>query len=205
MTRPDRWGGAHAAKALCGQGNGIYGRLMADEGVYNYRSKYGVYRCEGMSDAQAKKACIERVTLTLSKLPCWADLDDETYRQKMVSMCVDITNEAAEVRRREGRSVLGMARVLRYHPHHRPDKYARSSAPMIHCQCRADRERFLDSYRFFAIGYREALKRLREKVGPTFFPKGGIPPGFPDPKAIDTMLLSLGGIPPSGVFVIDPG
>ena len=71
---------------------------------------------------------------------------------------------------------------------------------MIHCQCRAGRERFLAGYRFFAICYREALKRLREKVGPTFFPKGGIPPGFPDVSSFDSALFPLGGIPPSEAF-----
>jgi hypothetical protein len=203
VTRPDRWGGAHAAKALCGHGNGIYGRFMEDEGVYNHRSKYGDYRLEGMSDADARKACIEKVTLKLSKLPCWADMGDEAYRQKMVSMCVEISREAAEVRREEGRSVLGMARVLRYHPHHRPDKVARSPAPMIHCQCRDARKHVILGYRLFAILYREALKRLRAAVGPRFFPKGGIPPGFPDPEAIDTVLFPPGGIPPSDGYLAD--
>ncbi len=203
VTRPDRWGGAHAAKALCGHGNGIYGRFMEDEGVYNERSKYWDYKLDGMSDADARKACIEKVTLKLSKLPCWADMGDEAYRQKMVSMCVEISREAAEVRQEEKRSVLGMARVLRHHPHHRPETVARSPAPMIHCQCRDSSDRFLLSYRIFAAACREALKRLRARLGPTFFPKGGIPPGFPDVSIFDSALFPLGGIPPSEAFLAD--
>ena len=202
VPRPDRWGGAHAAKALCGQGNGIYGRLMEDEGVYNHRSKYWG-RQEGMSDADARKACIEKVTLKLSKLPCWAHLSDEEYRQKMVSMCIDISSEAAEVRQEEKRSVLGMARVLRYHPHHRPETVAKSPAPLIHCQCRESKERFHLRYRAFAAACREAMKRLRARLGPTFFPKGGIPPGIPDVSIFDWALFPLGGIPPSDGYLAE--
>ena len=72
---------------------------------------------------------------------------------------------------------------------------------MIHCQCRESKERFVLNYRAFAAACREALKRLRGRLGPTFFPKGGIPPGFPDVSSFDSALFPLGGIPPSEAFL----
>ncbi len=177
VTRPDRWGGAHAAKALCGQGNGIHGRFMEDQGIYYNRTLCDTLKRGGMPASRALKESTEKVTLKLSKLPCWAEMSDDEYRNQMVSICTEITREAAQVRREEGGKVLGMARALRYHPHHRPDKTDSSPAPMIHCSCPNFRALFIEGYRAFVECYREAMSKLQDALGPVFFPYGGIPPG----------------------------
>ena len=178
VTRPDRWGGAHAAKALMGCGNGVHGRFLEDQGVYIDRTLLDALKHKPIPKAQALKMCSKPVTLRLSKLPCWAEMSDEAYRQEMVALCRNISDEAARVRRDENRSVLGMARVLRYHAHHRPEKTANSPAPMLHCCCPTFRAFFKEAYRAFSDAYRQAMSALHKKLGPVFFPDGGIPPGY---------------------------
>ena len=48
---------------------------------------------------------------------------------------------------------------------------------MIHCSCPNFRALFIQGYRAFVEGYREAMSKLQDTLGPVFFPYGGIPPG----------------------------
>ncbi len=169
VTRPTRWPGAHCAKALC------EGR--ADVGVWVDRTELRRLRFNSKP--------IERVTesnastyyrVRLDKLPCWAKLSDEQYRGLIVCLCKDIAEQAALKRRADGGQVVGVKRLLRFSPHHRPDKIEKSPAPPVHCRDGSFRFWFIEAYRSFVDGYRWAYRRLGQMLGGDDFPPGGVPP-----------------------------
>ena len=74
----------------------------------------------GLTETNAEKL----YTLQFSKLPCWGDLTDEEYRERIRELCREIADEAAARREQTGDTVVGVKRILRYSPHHRPKKLA---------------------------------------------------------------------------------
>jgi hypothetical protein len=115
--------------------------------------------------------------LTLSKLPCWQDLSDEQYRQRIRQMCAKIADDAELARQESGAKVLGVKAVLRSDAHHIPDQIDRSPAPPVHCTDRAARRLFLEAYRRFCDAYRCATAMLRQGIEVFQFPEQGIPHG----------------------------
>ena len=169
VKRPELWPGAHAARALCGD--------MADRGIWIDRTRLdALKRRVSYTYQQALTECTSTVTLTLSKLPCWAHLSDDEYRHKINAMCREISDEAFEVRRNEGIGVIGIKRLLRYSPHHIPDSLDRSPAPKVHCSCPEFRAALFSAYRNFVEAYQRAVDALRAGLHPVLFPEGGIPP-----------------------------
>jgi hypothetical protein len=171
VTRPERWPGAHAAKALCGS--------MTDRGLWINRTKLDALKRRAGSDERLSlQACTEHVTLRLSKLPCLSHLTDVEYQTQMKAICRDISDEAAEDRRQNGLSVLGVKRLLRYSPQHVPERMDKTPAPPVHSCCPDFRIQFKAAYRDFVDGYREALQALSGGLLTPLFPQGGLPPGY---------------------------
>ena len=167
VVHPARWPGAHCARALC------EGR--ADHGVWVDRTKLRLLRTRASQKrpvAQADATTHYRVRL--DKLPCWTDLSDAQYQQRIREMCHDIRQQAVLERKLTKRPVLGRKRVLRMSPHHRPDQINRSPAPAVHCRDRGFRQWFIDAYRSFVAGYRAACKRLGALVDQCDVPPGGM-------------------------------
>jgi len=171
VTRPERWPGAHAAKALCGS--------MTDKGTWINRTKLDALKRRAGSDKRrCLQDCTEHVTLRLSKLPCLSHLTDGEYQTHMKAMCKDISDDAADERRLTGASVMGVKRLLRYSPRHVPVKMDRTPAPKVHSVCPEFRAQFNTAYMDFVDGYREALQALHSGVLEPLFPEGGLPPGY---------------------------
>ena len=171
VTRPERWPGAHAAKALCGS--------MTDRGLWINRTKLdALKRRAGSDEKRCLQDCTEHVTLRLSKLPCLSHLTDVEYQTQMKAICRDISDEAAENRRQDGLSVLGVKRLLRYSPQHVPERMDKTPAPKVHSCCPEFRAQFKAAYRDFVDGYREALQALNRGLLTPLFPQGGLPPGY---------------------------
>jgi hypothetical protein len=72
--------------------------------------------------------------------------------------------------------VVGVKRLLRFSPHHRPGGIEKSPAPPVHCRDRKLRFWFLEAYRSFVQAYRWAYRRLGLLGGEDDFPPGGVPP-----------------------------
>ena len=165
VTRPERWPGAHAAKALCGS--------MTDRGLWINRTKLdALKRRAGSDEKRCLQDCTEHVTLRLSKLPCWSHLTDFEYQTQMKAICRDISDEAAHDRRQNGLSVLGVKRLLRYSPQHVPKRMDKTPAPKVHSCCPEFRAQFKAAYRDFVDGYREALQALNRGLLTPLFPQG---------------------------------
>ena len=171
VTRPERWPGAHAAKALLGN--------MTDVGLWINRTKLDALNRRVNSDYERNlKASSHEVTLKLSKLPCWSHLTDAEYRLQMKAMCREISETAAVERKRTGTSVVGTKRLLRYSAHHIPEMLANSPAPLVHSACSEFRAAFKLAYGDFVAAYRDALQKWATGAGRPKFPEGGLPPGY---------------------------
>ena len=170
VSRPTRWPGVHCARALC-EGRSDVGVWVDRTALRRLRRKAG---SRWVSEAEATV----HYRVHLHKLPCWAELSDEEYRVAIVGLCRDITEEAALERQRTKVPVVGVKRLLRLSPHHRPDRVAKSPAPLVHCRDRDLRFWFRRVYRAFQEAYHAAHRQLslvldREALD---FPPGGVPP-----------------------------
>jgi hypothetical protein len=115
-------------------------------------------------------------TVTLSPIPCWANLSPELYRARIAAMVESIESEAARARERDGSSVLGVAAILAYDPQHRPGSLARSPAPRVHAATRAARKAFYEIYAAFVSVFGDASELLRRGDRSAPFPVGSFPP-----------------------------
>ncbi|HET9227321.1 MAG TPA: hypothetical protein VFR31_11685 [Thermoanaerobaculia bacterium] len=118
-------------------------------------------------------------TVELSQLPCWRHLSPERYRELIAGLIQEIDAEAAAERKRTGREPLGVAAILRQHPHTCPNKTKKSPAPRFHAASKAAREAFRNAYGFFLAAFREAAERLKSGDRLARFPNGCFPPGLP--------------------------
>ena len=73
--------------------------------------------------------------------------------------------------------MLGVKRVLREDPHHRPGAVDRSTAPHVHCVDEEERKAFIKAYRDFVADYQTAMDALHQGVEEACFPEAGIRPG----------------------------
>jgi len=114
--------------------------------------------------------------VVLDKLPCWAHLSDQQYQQMIRKLCYDIREQAERERAHSGKSLVGIKRLLRLSPHHRPNGVEKSPAPPIHCRDRSLRCWFIEAYKGFVQAYRAAYARLHRIATSGEFPHGGVPP-----------------------------
>jgi hypothetical protein len=99
----------------------------------------------------------------LSPLPCWAELSPDAYRERVVAIVREITDEGR--RTRDGRPVLGRKAILKQHPHDEPIHHGRSPAPLVHAATKAIRMMMRAAYWQFVSAYREAALQLRPAIG----------------------------------------
>jgi hypothetical protein len=118
-------------------------------------------------------------SVVLSKIPCWAHLSDEEYRQRIVSLKEEIEAEAAVVRRASGTQALGVEAILSRDPQYRPENLAHSPAPLVHAATRAARKAFYEAYSWFVGAFRDAAEKLRQGDRAAPFPAGCFPPALP--------------------------
>jgi hypothetical protein len=171
VRHPTRWPGAHCARALC------YG--TTDKGLWIDHTELSRLERKNKTDKRVSEVTVvTHYDVKLYKLPCCAHMTDEEYRQYNKDNCCDIAENAAEEREETGASVLGVSKIMRRHPHYRPDHLDKSPAPPIHCCDDEQRSRFLEAYRAFVAAYREAFAALRDGIAEFGFPDGGIPPGY---------------------------
>jgi REP element-mobilizing transposase RayT len=122
-------------------------------------------------------------TLSLSPLPCWESLKEESLRSKLAGLLEQVELEA-ESTRPPGRGSLPCRRrcrrrILRQDPQSRPRSLARRPAPLVHAVRKKIREGLARGYRWFVAAYRQAARRLREGDRSVSFPIGSFPPPLP--------------------------
>jgi hypothetical protein len=113
--------------------------------------------------------------IEFAKLPCWAHMSDDQYREAIQSLVDEITEEtAAEY---QGK-VLGAKAILEMNPHDMPAEFVPTPAPVCHASSRADREAYRERYAEFVAAYRHAADLLRRGLH-AVFPLYSYPPAAP--------------------------
>src|SRR5437763_8356948 len=130
VERIQDWPGVHSFGAL------VEGIAMT--GHWFDRSQEHAARVRGEEYSRIEYAQTE--TVILSKIPCWAHLSDEAYRQRVASLGEDIEAEAAAVREETGTRGLGVEASLAPGPLYRSTTLARSPAPRAHAGPRRARQ-----------------------------------------------------------------
>jgi len=117
--------------------------------------------------------------LTLSPLPCWKHLSEETRRRLVADLVADIESEAAVRREQTGSQVLGVSAVRGQHPLDRPKRSKKSPAPLFHAASKAVRRELYAFYAEFVAAYRQASEKFRAGNRTVTFPLGSFPPALP--------------------------
>jgi hypothetical protein len=117
-------------------------------------------------------------TLELSKLPCWAELSDDEYRERVAEIVRRVEEEAADKRKLEGKSCLGRDRILEQDPLGAPKSSACSPKPLFHAVSKKPRESMKQVFKAFLDAYLIASAELREGNLDTVFPDHSFPPAL---------------------------
>jgi len=163
------WPGIHAAQNIA-SGEPI-------QGVWRDRTLEG-----RQSRGQVKpnsSLFLHEEELVLTKLPCWSELSDEEYRERVGEIVQRVEQEAAGKRRLEGKSCLGIQKILNQDPLASPKKPAKSPRPWFHAVSKKAREVMYESFKAFLDAYRLASAGFLEGKEDVVFPDGCFPPARP--------------------------
>ena len=115
-------------------------------------------------------------SVKLSILPQWEKLSPADQQAQVRSLCHHISRTAAEERQRSGAVVFGLKRLMRYSPHHKPDRISKSPAPQVHAREPSLKRWFQRSYRVFLASYMDAHRAMVLSLEHYAFPEGGHAP-----------------------------
>ena len=166
VLRPKDWPGVNCVEALT-RGKKLSGTW------YDRTREYEANR--ERFDFSAKQFPT-RYEVSLSPLPCYADLSPAQQRANYRAMVKDIETATRKRFEQAGRRVLGVQGVLRQSPHKRPKNVKRSPAPLCHSSDFEEWIRYRDDYRWFVGQYREASKKMRAGDLTVKFPENCFPP-----------------------------
>ena len=167
VDQPHHWPGVHCARALL-TGSVLAGTWFDRTAEYEARRRGEVVGTHRFGESEQ---------VTLSPIPCWAELDHATYRRRIAELIVKTTAEARRLR--GARTILGKRAILAQHPHSTPMHCDRSPAPLVHAASKAIRTMLRAAYYEFVAAFREAAARLRRGDRLVRFPAGAFPPPLP--------------------------
>jgi hypothetical protein len=131
--------------------------------------------------------------LKLSPLPCWRDqYGAAEIRQHVADLVEKIEEEGAQDRRDKKKTSLGVKKILRMKPHHKPKKVEKSEKPRFHAVDQAAIKLLLEGYRAVLAAHREASARLFEGDRLVDFPEGTFPPALPFIPFVDSVIVARG-------------
>lgn len=139
-------------------------------GVWYDRTKAYRLRQAGQDVRDEDWQVEERIQLT--PLPALARLSAERRIALVQKLVAEIEHEAEQARTGP---VMGVAALLRQHPHEAAAPKKRSFIPLVHAASRAAWLAFRDAYRAFVAAYAVARNRLRAGAKSVVFPPGSFP------------------------------
>ena len=170
VWKPQDWPGVTGVKAM------LSGKMKL---VGTWLDLSGQFRAALRGDSTATRRFVKRHTLELSKLPCWQDLDDDEYRERITELVELITEETATMHALAGSAPLGVKKLEKLRPIHRAANPDRSPKPLVHAASREKRRQFREGWRRFVESFLAASKRLRAGACDVKFPRGSFPPRLP--------------------------
>ena len=168
VERVRDWPGVQCDGALLGGGS-LKGEWVNRAAMHAERQKNPTARID-------EKDFIVQKTLPIQPMPSLARLPHGQRAALYRRMIRELEADAAEARRRDGKTVLGAARVLAMDPHHCPASMDRSPMPLVHTTTKAARKLWRAAYIAFAEAYRRAADALRAHRPHCDFPEGCVPP-----------------------------
>lgn len=169
VASPLEWPGVHCARSL------IQGRALEGE----WFDRTAEYRARRRGDKVSAQRFATTERLLFSPLPCWSHLEPQEVREAVRQLVCEIERETAAQHQAEGTQPLGVKKILRQHPHQRPSKSHRRSAPRFHARSRVARRSMERAYTLVLTAYRRASEQLRRGCSPVTFPPGCFPPRLP--------------------------
>lgn len=163
------WPGAHCAGAL------LDGELVSGRWI-DRTLEQAVLRKRLSVDP---KAFITIETVRLAPLPCWRDLAEHRFRDRVRALVEEIEREGRTRAEQRGEAPRGRDFVFRQDPRHEPNRLKKGPAPLAHTASRLARETLREAYRIFLGTYRRAAERLRSGAFDAVFPPGAFPPALP--------------------------
>ena len=133
----------------------------------------------------------EKVEFDLTPLPCWADVEPQDRRSRVLAMVEAIVEKTRKTNKTKRRRPLGTAKILAQHPHDHPDSIKKSPAPQCHTTERERWIRFVQEKRALREEYRAAAERWLDGVKDVVFPSDCFPP------PLVFMRVSEGALVPS--------
>ena len=115
----------------------------------------------------------------LTKLPCWSELSDEAYRQRVGEIVQRVEAEAAQKRQLERKSCLGVDKILAQSPFESPKNSAKSTRPWFHAVSERARKAMREAFKAFYGAYLIASAEFLEGNEDVVFPDGSYPPARP--------------------------
>ena len=187
VDRVSQWPGVHSADAL------VEGAPLAGH-WYNRTKGYAARQLRGEKGVRDEDFATEE-QLVFSPLPCWAHLPETEQRRRVADLIVEIEEEAAQERRRTGKTSLGVEKILSADPHYRPEKVEKSPKPRFHALTAEVLDLMLQAWREVITAFREASTRLLSGERRVEFPEGTFPPHLPFVPFLETMTLQARGQP----------
>ena len=171
VESPLDWPGVHTAKAL------VQGEEL--EGCWFNRSKECAARHCGREFGTYDFAT--RYRIGLAPLPAFRGLTPEAYREKIAELVTEIEEEGRK--KRDGRSVAGIERILNQNPHEPPTRKPKKSPKrLFHVASREVFHELWGERAAYQVQFREASEALRQGKkleAAQWFPTGCYPPALP--------------------------
>jgi len=122
VGRPELWPGASSVRA----------RLFGEKLEGKWYNETAMYRAKKRGIKVNPEDYATTYSVPLAPLPCWEDLSDQEYRDKVTNMVIEIVEEAQHRWELEGRRPMGAAAVLEQNPWSQPKNMKVSPAPLCH-------------------------------------------------------------------------
>lgn len=114
--------------------------------------------------------------IKLAPLPCWSDLSESEYREKIVDILVDIALEPQSRWESKKGKPFGVKAILEQNPHKVPFKMSFKKAPKCHASNRDDKHAYEQRLRKIRIAYDKCVERLYNGEYDVDFPDYCFPP-----------------------------
>lgn len=170
VLSPRDWPGLHAAKALA-NAEPLRGACVRRQPLWHARKRRG---------AVDEADFVDEVEVELVPPPCWAHLDDASFRARMRDLLASIEDETRSRHAADGTRPRGAAAALQALPTTTPrDEPRIACCPRFHAWRRSVRQQLIEAFGLFYAAYRRAAEALaRGQPGPPF-PPGCYPPRGP--------------------------
>lgn len=166
VAKVDAWPGPHCASSL------VSGR--PSKGVWVDRSQqYAANRGVSEADPEDHSVFYE---LTLDSLPCWRHCEPTEYSRRVAELILDLETNARRQLRRKGHRPVGVSRIMKQHPHHRPRRVSSSPAGLAHAATQKVHLELRRAYSMFAAAFYSAIEKLQRGDVSARFPEGSFAP-----------------------------